>query len=58
MKDRKETKVAFSEVGKKKMTYAFWGFAMFPFVIVSFLFLFQSEDDPLQLKCLIIRLNY
>ena len=45
MKDRKETKVAFSEVGKKKMTYAFWGFAMFPFVIVSFLFLFQSEDD-------------
>ena len=45
MKDRKETKVAFSEVGKKKMTYAFWGVAMFPFIIVSFLFLFQSEDD-------------
>ena len=45
MKDRKETKVTFSEEGKKKMTYTFWGAAMLPFLIVSFLFLFQSEDD-------------
>jgi penicillin-binding protein 1A len=45
MKDRKETKVTFSAEGKKKMTYAFWGFALFPFLIVSSLLLFQSEDD-------------
>ena len=45
MKDRKETKVTFSEEGKKKMTYVFWGFGMFPFLIVCALLLFQSEDD-------------
>lgn len=45
MKDRKETKVTFSEEGKKKMTYAFWAFAMLPFVIVASLLLFQSEED-------------
>jgi penicillin-binding protein 1A len=45
MRDRKETKVTFSEEGKKKMTYAFWAFAMFPFVIVASLLLFQSEED-------------
>ncbi len=45
MKDRKETKVTFSEGGKKKMTYAFWAFGMFPFLIVCALLLFQSEDD-------------
>lgn len=45
MKDRKETKVTFSEEGKKKMTYAFWAFAMLPFVIVACLLLFQSEED-------------
>jgi penicillin-binding protein 1A len=45
MRDRKETKDNFSEEGKKKMTYAFWAFAMFPFVIVASLLLFQSEED-------------
>lgn len=45
MKDRKETKVTFSEEGKKKMTYAFWAMGMFPFLIVCALLLFQSEDD-------------
>lgn len=45
MKDRKETKVTFSEEGKKKMTYVFWGFAMLPFVIVTSLLIFQSEED-------------
>ncbi|MEN9401110.1 MAG: hypothetical protein RL632_2213 [Bacteroidota bacterium] len=30
---------------KKKLTYWFWGFAMFPFVLVTCLLLFQSEDS-------------
>jgi penicillin-binding protein 1A len=30
---------------KKKFTYWFWGFAMFPFVFVASLLLFQSEDS-------------
>jgi penicillin-binding protein 1A len=29
----------------KKMTYIFWGLAMFPFLLVTCLILFQSEDD-------------
>lgn len=30
---------------KKKLTYWFWGFALFPFVFVALLLLFQSEDS-------------
>lgn len=45
MKDRRETQVTFSDEGKKKMTRAFWFIALLPFLIVSSLFLFQSEDD-------------
>ena len=41
----KETKVTFSDNGRKKMTYIFWSFAMLPFVIVTSLLLFQSEED-------------
>ncbi len=33
------------EGDKKKLTYWFWGFAMFPFVFVASLLLFQSEDS-------------
>jgi penicillin-binding protein 1A len=29
----------------KKMTYAFWGVCLFPFLVVTSLLLFQSEDD-------------
>lgn len=45
MKDTKGTKVTFSEEGKKKMTRVFWILAMLPFLIVTSLLLFQSEDD-------------
>jgi len=45
MKDTKGTKVTFSDDGKKKMTRVFWIMAMFPFLIVTSLLLFQSEDD-------------
>ena len=45
MRDTKGTKVTFSEEGKKKMTRVFWIFAMLPFLIVTSLLLFQSEDD-------------
>ena len=33
------------EGDKKKLTYWFWGFALFPFVFVALLLLFQSEDS-------------
>lgn len=36
---------ALPEETVKKMTYIFWGLAMFPFVLVTCLILFQSEDD-------------
>jgi penicillin-binding protein 1A len=45
MKNAKENNIAFSEQDKKKMTYWFWFVAMFPFLIVCSLLLFQSEDD-------------
>lgn len=45
MTDRKDKTVALSERSKKKMTYWFWFFAMLPFLIVAFLFLFQSEEE-------------
>lgn len=45
MKDRKETNVAFSENGRKKMILTFWIFAMLPFLVVASLLLFQSEDN-------------
>jgi penicillin-binding protein 1A len=45
MSKMKETKVTFSDNGRKKMTYIFWSFAMLPFVIVTSLLLFQSEED-------------
>jgi penicillin-binding protein 1A len=45
MSKMKETKVTFSDNGRKKLTYIFWSFAMLPFVIVTSLLLFQSEED-------------
>jgi penicillin-binding protein 1A len=45
MMNAKENNIAFSEQEKKKMTYWFWLIAMFPFLIVCSLLLFQSEDD-------------
>ncbi|MEY4604557.1 MAG: hypothetical protein RIT43_1849 [Bacteroidota bacterium] len=36
---------ALPEETVKKMTYIFWVLAMFPFVLVTCLILFQSEDD-------------
>ena len=33
------------EGDKKKLTYWFWGFSLFPFVFVALLLLFQSEDS-------------
>lgn len=45
MKDRKETKVTFSDKSKKRMTIILWVFALLPFLFIASLLLFQSEED-------------
>ena len=35
----------FTEVGRKRMTYALWALGLFPLLFVASLLLFQSEDD-------------
>lgn len=35
----------FSEKGKKRMTFVFWGGALFPLLFIACLLMFQSEDD-------------
>lgn len=45
MKDKKGSLNALPEEKVKKMTYYFWGIAMFPFLVVVSLLLFQSEED-------------
>ena len=41
----KNNPLVLSESKRKLFTYVFWGFALFPFLIVTSLLLFQSEDD-------------
>ena len=45
MATKAQPKESLSDGDKKKLTYWFWGFAMFPFVLVVSLLLFQSEDS-------------
>jgi penicillin-binding protein 1A len=45
MKNKKENAIILPEATKKKMTYWFWAIAMFPFVLICSLLLFQSEDN-------------
>ena len=41
----KNNPLVLSESKRKLFTYVFWAFALFPFLIVASLLLFQSEDD-------------
>ena len=41
----KNNPLVLSETKRKLFTYVFWAFALFPFLIVASLLLFQSEDD-------------
>ena len=45
MKDVRGNNMTLPEDKKKKYTYIFWSLAMLPFLIVTCLLLFQSEDD-------------
>ena len=45
MATKVQPKESLPDGDKKKLTYWFWGFAMFPFVFVVSLLLFQSEDS-------------
>jgi penicillin-binding protein 1A len=45
MATKVQPKESLSDGDKKKLTYWFWGIAMFPFVFVVSLLLFQSEDS-------------
>lgn len=45
MKNSKSSRPTFTDQGKKKMTYVFWLLGLLPFLTVTCLLLFQSEED-------------